>query len=277
MGILLALGAGKLWSRDSPLPCPLERVDLIAAGGALLVDNQARRCAWRGRCFTCAPGIEDALCWGQRPAAALRGGGLPDPACPGRHAGMDASYGRGTPAALLAARGPLPGGGGGAFRGDPAGAPAGAYAPAQLPGAGGGAVPGGAAGVAVCGLRRGGGGDPLPAVPPVPAHGQAGNPAGLSGPAREPLAAGPGGALYLGATERLYRFTGDPPQLGALREGFGLPRRILPLGGQVLVADPVLEQALVLDAMLQKKPMTLYRGEVQDACITSSVPGNPSP
>ena len=31
MGILLALGAGKLWSRDSPLPCPLERVDLIAA------------------------------------------------------------------------------------------------------------------------------------------------------------------------------------------------------------------------------------------------------
>ena len=67
MGILLALGAGKLWSRDSPLPCPLERVDLIAAGGALLVDNQARRCAWRGRCFTCAPGIEDALCWGQRP------------------------------------------------------------------------------------------------------------------------------------------------------------------------------------------------------------------
>ena len=67
MGILLALGAGKLWSRDSPPPCPLERVDLIAAGGALLVDNQARRCAWRGRCFTCAPGIEDALCWGQRP------------------------------------------------------------------------------------------------------------------------------------------------------------------------------------------------------------------
>ena len=51
----------------------------------------------------------------------------------------------------------------------------------------------------------------------------------------------------------------------------------LSLGGQVLVADPVLEQALVLDAMLQKKPMTLYRGEVQDACITSSVPGNPSP
>ena len=91
------------------------------------------------------------------------------------------------------------------------------------------------------------------------------------------LAAGPEGALYLGATERLYRFTGDPPQLGALREGFGLPRRILPLGGQVLVADPVLEQALVLDAMLQKKPVTLYRGEVQDACITSSVPGNPSP
>ena len=37
MGILLALGAGKLWSRDSPPPCPLERVDLIAAGGALLL------------------------------------------------------------------------------------------------------------------------------------------------------------------------------------------------------------------------------------------------
>lgn len=276
MGILLALGAGKLWSRDSPPPCPLERVDLIAAGGALLVDNQARRCAWRGRCFTCAPGIEDALCWGQRPLL-LSGeadcltlhapDGTPEWTL---HAGME-------PRQLCL----LPGGRCLAVAGGLSGEIRLVRLPELTP-LRSFPVPGAALCLAVqrgwlyvacavgeeeihcllCRLSlRTGRLETLRAFPGLPGA----------------LAAGPEGALYLGATERLYRFTGDPPQLGALREGFGLPRRILPLGGQVLVADPVLEQALVLDAMLQKKPVTLYRGEVQDACITSSVPGNPSP
>lgn len=275
MGILLALGAGKLWSRDSPPPCPLERVDLIAAGGALLVDNQARRCAWRGRCFTCAPGIEDALCWGQRPLL-LSGeadcltlhapDGTPEWTL---HTGVE-------PRQLCL----LPGAAAWRWRGG-------------FPGRSGWCACRSLRPCAAsrcrgrrCAWRCSGDGCMWPApwgrrrstacCAACPCARAGWKPCGPFRACRRPGRRA-GSALYLGATERLYRFTGDPPQLGALREGFGLPRRILPLGGQVLVADPVLEQALVLDTMLQKKPVTLYRGEVQDACITSSVPGNPSP
>lgn len=276
MGILLALGAGKLWSRGPTPPCPLARADLLGGGGTLLVDNHARRCAWRGRCFPCAPGIEDALCWGERPLLlsgeadsltlhapdgvpewTLRVGIAPRQLCllPG---GRCLAVAGGLSGEILLLRLPelTP------LRSVP------------VPGAATCLTVGQGWLYAACAVGEEeihcllcrlslhtGRMETLQTFPGLPGA----------------LAAGPGGALYLGATERLYRFAGDPPQLATSRGGFGLPRRILPLGGRILAADPVLEQALLLDAALKNPPLALYRGEIQDACITSPAMGNPSP
>ena len=276
MGILLALGAGKLWPRKAAPPCPLSRVDCLGAGGALQVDNRARRCAWHGRCFPCAPGIEDALCWGDRPLLLS-----------GEADSLTLHAPDGTPEWTARA----------------------GVAPRQLcllPGGRCLAVAGGLGGevlllrlpeltllrsfrtpgAAMCLAVRQGWLYAACAVGDEEIHcllcrlslrtGRLENLLvfpGLPGA----LAAGPGDALYLGATEHLYRFAGEPPRLTASSAGFGLPRRILPTAGEVLVADPVMEQALLLDAALKQEPRLLYRGEIQDACITFSGLGHPSP
>lgn len=276
MGVLLALGAGKLWSREESPACPLPRVDCLGTGGALMVDNRARRFAWRGRCFPCAPGIEDVLCWGNRPL--LLSGEADSLTLHAPDGTPEWTVRTGVAPRQLCL---LPGG----RRLAVAGGLSGEVLLLRLPELTllrSFPVPGAALCLAVrqgwlyaacavgeeeihcllCRLSlRTGRLETLQAFPGLPGA----------------LAAGPGDALYLGATERLYRFAGEPPRLAVSRSGFGLPRRILPLGDRVVVADPVLEQALTLDAGLRHEPRLLYRGEIQDACITFPGAGHPSP
>ena len=264
MGIWIAMGAAGRRDPNGQTDHPLTRVDTLGAGGRLCVDNAQRLCAWGTRTFPCAPDVTDAACW--------RG-------CPLLLSGESDSITLHAPDGM-----PL------------WTAPAG-FAPRQLC-----LLPGGRCAAVACGLA----GEVrllrLPALTllhacPVPGaacclcwHQGALYAACVAGEGEirgllcrvpfhapaEVLAAVPGlpgallslpsGALLLGATERIYRFEGQPLRLTTVQAGFGLPRRMLVIQERLLVADPVQEALFTLSPALRAKPAALLRGSVMDVC-----------
>ena len=232
MGIWIAMGAAGRRDPNGQTDHPLTRVDTLGAGGRLCVDNAQRLCAWGTRTFPCAPDVTDAACWRGCPLL------LPGGRCAAVACGLAGEVRLlRLPALTLLHACPVPGAAcclcwhQGAL-----------YAACA---AGEGEIRG-----LLCRVPFHAPAEVLAAVPGLPGA----------------LLSLPSGALLLGATERLYRFEGQPLRLTTVQAGFGLPRRMLVMQERLLVADPVQEALFTLSPALRAKPVALLRGSVMDVC-----------